>query len=81
MKKYEYENATVYITIPTEKQLANIRKATEKYLSKILSKGIDIHGWRDNDDRSIGKNNNGAKQRTGKTARNNRQTKSKDKTI
>ena len=56
MKKYEYENATVYITIPTEKQLENIRKATEKYLHNLLSKGIDIYGRSSDGNRSTGRN-------------------------
>lgn len=73
MKKYEYKNATVYITVPTEKHLANIRKATESFMQKLLSKGIDICGRSNNDDRGIRKNDHGAKQRTRQTARNNRQ--------
>ena len=40
MKKYEYENATVYITIPTEKHLENIKKATEIFLKKAMKKGV-----------------------------------------
>ena len=34
MLKYEYENATVYITKPTEKHIENIRKATEVFSPK-----------------------------------------------
>lgn len=36
MKKYEYENATVYITIPNEKQIENIRNATEKFIRRLM---------------------------------------------
>lgn len=36
MKKYEYDNASVYITIPTEEQVENIKKSTEKFLTKIV---------------------------------------------
>ena len=75
MKKYEYENATVYITVPTEKHLANIRKATEIFMQKLLSKGIDICGRSNNDDRSVRKNNHGTKQGTRQATRNNRQAK------
>lgn len=70
MKKYEYENATVYITIPNEKHLANIRRATEEYLHILLSKGIDICEWDNNGDRSVRKNHHGEKRRVEKTTRN-----------
>lgn len=40
MRKYVYENATVYITEPTEKQLENIRKATERFVQKLAKKGL-----------------------------------------
>ena len=36
MLKYEYENAIVYITKPTEKHLKNIRKATEKFMQRVM---------------------------------------------
>lgn len=36
MLKYEYENAIVYITKPTEKHIENIRKATEVFMKKIM---------------------------------------------
>lgn len=36
MLKYEYENATVYITKPTEKHMQNIRKATETFMKKVI---------------------------------------------
>lgn len=40
MLKYEYENAIVYITKPTEKHLKNIRKATEKFMKRIIKEEI-----------------------------------------
>ena len=40
MKKYVYKNATVYITIPTEKQLENIRKATERFAKNVIKEKI-----------------------------------------
>lgn len=36
MLKIEYKNAIVYITKPTEKQLQNIRKATEKFMLRVV---------------------------------------------
>lgn len=36
MLKYEYKNAEIYITKPNDKQLKNIRKATEVFLHKII---------------------------------------------
>ena len=36
MLKYEYENATVYITKPTEKHLENIKRASEVFMKKII---------------------------------------------
>ena len=38
-KIYTYKNATVYIKPPTEEQLANIYKATEVYLTKLVKEG------------------------------------------
>jgi hypothetical protein len=40
MRKYVYENATVYITIPTEQQLENIRKSTEEFVKILAKKGM-----------------------------------------
>ena len=40
MRKYVYENATVYITEPTEAQLENIRKATERFVQKLAKEGL-----------------------------------------
>ena len=45
MLKYEYENATVYITEPTEKHIENIRKATEVFMKKVIKEQIqNEHG-------------------------------------
>ena len=38
MKKYVYENATVYITKPTEEQIKNIQKATERFAKKLVKR-------------------------------------------
>ena len=40
MKKYVYKNAMVYITKPTEKQLENIRKATERFVKQLAKEGM-----------------------------------------
>ena len=49
MKKYVYENATVYITEPTEEQKENIRKATERFVHRLAKEGlIDYVKRRDN---------------------------------
>lgn len=41
MLKYEYENASVYITKPTEKHMNNIRKATEVFLKRVIKEQIE----------------------------------------
>ena len=58
MKKYVYENATVYISIPTEEQIQNIHKATEIFARKLVKKGLIGR-----DDNS-GKSNRGASRNT-----------------
>lgn len=66
MRKYVYENAIVYITEPTEEQLENIRKATERFVHRLAKEGLI-----GNDQR---RNNNGTGG-TGPNARKrNRQT-------
>lgn len=40
MRKYVYENATVYITEPTEEQKENIRRATERFARRIVKEGL-----------------------------------------
>lgn len=40
MLKFTYKNATVYITKPTEKHLQNIRKATEKFMQRVMKEEI-----------------------------------------
>jgi len=44
MLKYEYENATVYITEPTEEQIENIRKATERFAKRLVKEGLIGNG-------------------------------------
>lgn len=40
MIKYEYENAIVYITKPTEKHLENIKNATKIYMKKVIQEEL-----------------------------------------
>lgn len=60
MRKYEFKNATVYITKPTEAQKENIRKATERFVHRLAREGLI-----GNDKR---RNNNGTR-RAGSNAR------------
>ena len=48
MLKYEYENATVYITKPTEKHIDNIRKATEVFMKKVIKEEMLNESRRNN---------------------------------
>lgn len=36
MREFKYDNAVIRITIPTEKQMGNIRKATERFLKNVV---------------------------------------------
>lgn len=40
MLKYEYKNATIYITKPTEKHIKNIQKATEIFMKKVIKEKV-----------------------------------------
>lgn len=60
MLKYEYENATVYITKPTEKHMKTIRKATEKFLHEIVKEQTKRESRR-NHRRASGSNSNARK--------------------
>ena len=49
MRKIVYDNAVVYITEPTEAQLENIRKSTERFVQKLAKEGqLDNVKRRDN---------------------------------
>jgi hypothetical protein len=62
MKKYVYDNATVYITEPTEAQLKNIRKATAHFVHMLAKKGmLDNEQRRDNN--RIGRTRSNARKR------------------
>jgi hypothetical protein len=66
MKKYEYENATVYITIPNEKQIENIRKATEEFARKLVKRGIIQNGQKRQNNRRTSIANPNARRRNQK---------------
>lgn len=64
MRKYVYGNATVYITKPTETQLENIRKSTERFVTQLMKKGlIDDEFLRENNCRT-GRPDTHARKRT-----------------
>lgn len=52
MRKYVYEDAIVYITEPTDEQLENIRKATEKFARQLVKKGLIDNDKRRNNHRA-----------------------------
>lgn len=54
MLKYEYENATVYITKPTEKHIENIKKATEVFMQKVIKEQIQNESGRHNRRTGVG---------------------------
>lgn len=75
MKKYVYENATVYITIPTEKQIDNIRKSTEQFVKRLAAKGELDNGVKRRNNRRIGITNSDAGRRDKKVKENNSKNK------
>jgi hypothetical protein len=70
MRKYVYENAIVYITEPTEEQLENIKKATERFVHRLAKEGLIGNDKRRNNNR-IGRTGSNARKR-------NRQTEKED---
>ena len=40
MRKYVFENATVYISEPSEEQKENIREATERFIQRLAKEGL-----------------------------------------
>ena len=65
MLKYEYENAIVYITEPTEAHMNNIRKATERFLHEVVKEKIKNESGRNN--RRTGRSNFNAGRRNKET--------------
>lgn len=65
MRKYVYENATVYITEPTEEQKENIRKATERYVQRLAKEGLIGNEQRRNNRRASGTGSNARKRNNG----------------
>lgn len=64
MKKYTYDNATVYITIPNEQQLGNIRKSTERFVYQLIKNGVDISEWCSKSNTRTRNDNNRKRNRT-----------------
>lgn len=64
MLKYEYENATVYITKPTKKHIKNIKKATETFMKKVLKEQIQNENRRHNRGASINDSHAGGRDKT-----------------
>ena len=62
MRKYVYENATVYITKPTEEQIKNIHETTERFAKKLIKKGLIKNETRKNN-RRTGRSNFDARKR------------------
>ena len=62
MKKYVYENATVYITEPTEEQKENIRKATERFIQRLAREGL-IDNVKRRDNQRTGRTSSDARKR------------------
>ena len=52
MRKYVYENATVYITEPTAEQEENIRRATERFVRRLAKEGLLDNDKRRNNKRT-----------------------------
>lgn len=67
MLKYEYENATVYITKPTDKHIENIKKATEVFMKKVIKEDIQ-NGFRGHN-RRAGITNSDARKRDKRSKR------------
>ena len=61
MRKYVYENAIVYITEPTEEQLENIRKSTERFVQQLAKRGLIVNEQRRNNNRASGTSSNARK--------------------
>ena len=69
MRKYTYENATVYITKPTEEQIENIHKATERFAKKLVKKGVIFDGRSRSNHRRSSRSNSKTRQRAKETQR------------
>ena len=63
MRKYVYENAIVYITEPSEDQLHNIRKSTERFARELAKKGLVGNDQRRNN-RRVSRGNSNTIERT-----------------
>ena len=41
-RKYEYENDTIYVTLPETCDREKLRKVTEEFLNKVIYGGVKI---------------------------------------
>ena len=68
MRKYVYENATVYITEPSEEQKENIRKSTERFVRRLAKEGL-IKNVKGRNNHGIGRASFDARERNSKAKR------------
>ena len=61
MRKYVYDNAIVYINEPTPEQIENIKKATERFVSKLAKEGLIINDKKRRSDRRVSRANSHAR--------------------
>lgn len=66
MRKFVYNNATVYITEPTQEQLENIRRATEEFVMRLAQKGMIDDGYGRQSNRGTRRANSHARSRNKK---------------
>ena len=71
MRKYVYDNATVYITEPTEAQLKNIREATERFVKRLAKEGLIGHDNKRRNNRRIGRLDTDARRGNSKAKKKN----------
>lgn len=70
MRKYVFENATVYISEPTEAQKENIRKSTERFVQQLAKRGM-LYDEQGRNNSRIGGANINARKRDSKIERKN----------
>jgi hypothetical protein len=61
MRKYVYENAIVYITEPSEEQMKNIQKSTERFVKELAKRGYIGNDKRRNNHRTSRTGSNAGK--------------------
>lgn len=61
MRKYVFDNATVYISEPTKEQIENLKRSTEKFVQKLAKEGLLNNEQTRRSNRRIGKPNSNAR--------------------